>query len=99
MLFTAEPISAQEALQYGLLNYVTKDEKELEDKCKQLIEKIIVSPPNVVAMGKKAFYDHITKSFPEAYAIGEKTMVDNLQLKETKEGINAFANKRKPQWD
>ena len=28
----------------------------------------------------------------------EKVMVDNLQLLDSKEGINAFIDKRKPQW-
>ncbi len=51
MLLTGEPITAQEAFHYGLVNYVVQEE-ELEKKTIDLAEKIARTPSSVVALGE-----------------------------------------------
>lgn len=50
MLLTGEPITAQEALTYGLVNRVVKEE-ELEQKTLELAEKIAITPSSIIALG------------------------------------------------
>jgi enoyl-CoA hydratase/carnithine racemase len=97
MLLTGDFISAKEALHYGLVNKVVPLE-QLDNATMELVEKIISYPPNVISLGKRAFYEQLEKSVDSAYNIAETEMVENLNLPETKEGISSFLQKRKPNW-
>eukprot|EP00794_Sanderia_malayensis_P011875 gene11875-13107_t len=97
MLLTAEPISAQEALKHGLVNKVVPDE-ELEQTAMSLAKRIASFSKPVIAIGKKCFYDQISRSRDEAYRIAESVMVDNLKHPDAQEGITAFLEKRTPKW-
>jgi enoyl-CoA hydratase/carnithine racemase len=98
MLLLGEPISALEAQQYGLVNRVVK-EADLEMKTLEMLNKIIVTPPEIVALGKRAFYTQSSMEINQAYEFAERVMVDNIEVKNGQEGISAFVNKRKPKWD
>ena len=98
MLLTGEPISAQEAHHYGLVNHVTEDETQLHQVTNELINKIIRTPGNILALGKQGFYQQITLDTPGAYKVSEQFMCDNVKLGECKEGIEAFVQKRDPKW-
>lgn len=97
MLLTAEPISAQEALQHGLLNRVVPDE-ELESTTLSIAKRISSFSKPVVGLGKKCFYEQISLSRNDAYRLAGSTMVENLNYQDAQEGINAFLEKRKPKW-
>eukprot|EP00112_Aurelia_sp_Birch-Aquarium-sp1_P013073 Seg2760.1 transcript_id=Seg2760.1/GoldUCD/mRNA.D3Y31 product="Enoyl-CoA hydratase domain-containing protein 3 mitochondrial" protein_id=Seg2760.1/GoldUCD/D3Y31 len=97
MLLTAEPISAQEALKNGLVNKVVPDQ-DLEETTLEIAKRICSFSKPVIALGKKCFYEQITKPRDEAYRIAESTMVHNLTYTDAQEGINAFLEKRKPNW-
>ena len=51
-----------------------------------------------VATGKRAFYAQIEMELSDAYKYTSKTMTDNLLKNDAKEGINAFLEKRSPDW-
>jgi len=53
LVFTGERISAQRALEIGLVNRVVRKE-ELMDTCRQMAEKIIANSPIAVCQAKKA---------------------------------------------
>ncbi|XP_070534940.1 enoyl-CoA hydratase domain-containing protein 3, mitochondrial-like [Ptychodera flava] len=97
MLFTGEPISAQAALQHGLLSKVVPEEK-LEDETMAVAEKICQASKSVVALGKAAYYRQISKDIPSAYRETGEVMVFNLSLQDGQEGISAFLQKRNPSW-
>lgn len=111
MLLTGDPITAQEALQYGLVNKVVKEE-DLENETLKIAEKVAMAPSSIISMGilfrhislshfitgKRAFYEQINQSVTGAYALTEKVMVDNLKKEDCKEGISAFVQKRHPNW-
>jgi enoyl-CoA hydratase/carnithine racemase len=69
MLLTGDAISASEAMTYGLVNRVVKDKEQLESETLKLAEKIISSPPNIIALGKKAFYEQIALPTSQAYRL------------------------------
>ncbi|XP_072509438.1 enoyl-CoA hydratase domain-containing protein 3, mitochondrial [Notamacropus eugenii] len=97
MLFTGEPITAQEALLHGLLSKVVPEEK-LEEETMKIAQKICTSSRSVVAMGKAIFYRQLTQDLKSAYRLTSQAMLDNLATRDGQEGITAFIQKRKPVW-
>lgn len=97
MLLTGEPISAQEALHYGLVNRVVPREA-LEAETHALAEKIAAASPFVVGLGKQAFYRQLDLPQPQAYAYAQAVMTMNAMAADAQEGICAFLEKRPPRW-
>jgi enoyl-CoA hydratase/carnithine racemase len=98
MLLTGEFIDAQTALQRGLVNRLVSLEK-LEDAIVELAQTIIAKPADVIALGKKLFYEQIELGLSAAYVSASKTMACNFMLPEAAEGVDAFMQKRKPDWN
>lgn len=97
MLFTGNNISAQEALQSGLVSKVVTEE-EIEQETSALVETILKKSRSVLALGKEFFYQQLREDITSAYQKGSEVMVDNLSLDEAHEGISAFFEKRNPVW-
>lgn len=97
MLFTGEPITAQEALLHGLLSRVVPEE-QLEEETMRIATKIASLSRPVVSLGKAAFYKQLPQDLRTAYYLTCQTMVDNVALRDGQEGIKAFIQKRKPMW-
>ncbi|XP_016072430.1 PREDICTED: enoyl-CoA hydratase domain-containing protein 3, mitochondrial [Miniopterus natalensis] len=97
MLFTGEPISAQEALLHGLLSRVVPEE-QLEKETMRIAKKIASLSRPVVSLGKATFYKQVRQDLRTAYHLASQTMVDNVALQDGQEGIKAFIQKRKPAW-
>ncbi|XP_069763621.1 enoyl-CoA hydratase domain-containing protein 3, mitochondrial [Narcine bancroftii] len=97
MLFTGEPISAHDALQHGLVSRVVPED-QLDEETMKIASKICQTSRSVVALGKATFYKQIAQDRNKAYQIASQVMVDNLALKDGKEGIEAFLQKRRPIW-
>nr|XP_039254696.1 enoyl-CoA hydratase domain-containing protein 3, mitochondrial-like [Styela clava] len=97
MLFTGEVISAQRALMHGLVSRVVPKD-DLNKETDEMLEKICNNSRSVMALGKSTFYRQITKDTHSAYKDTSCVMVDNLGLKDCKEGLAAFNEKRKPTW-
>jgi len=98
MLLTGEAVTATEAKELGLVNGVCKDDAELEEEVLKLAAKIVRYPLEVTALGKRAFYEQADLPVEEAYAVAERYMVENLMMEDSREGISAFSEKRKPNW-
>lgn len=97
MLFTGQPITAQEALLHGLISRVVPEDK-IEEETMKIAKKICETSGPVVALGKSTFYAQINLDRTQAYWLTEKVMVENLSLTDGQEGIKAFIEKRKPKW-
>ncbi len=97
MLMTGEFIDAQRALQYGLLNRVVAA-KDLDQATADLVGNIIRHPHAIVALGKNSFYQQIDQDLSAAYAQANATISANMMCDETREGIDAFIEKRPPNW-
>jgi enoyl-CoA hydratase/carnithine racemase len=97
MLLTGEFISAEEAVAEGLANRVVPAE-ELEAETQKLADKIAESSPLVVGVGKQAFYRQIEMPVEQAYAYTKEIMSFNASFADAQEGICAFLEKRKPEW-
>ena len=97
MLLTGRPISAQEALEFGLISRIAPAE-ELEEQTMELARQIASASSQTLALGKAAFYQQIEMDRPSAYQFAGKVMVDNLLEDDAHEGITAFLEKRNPVW-
>ncbi|MXZ90439.1 MAG: enoyl-CoA hydratase [Chloroflexi bacterium] len=97
MLLTGQPISAQEALDFGLISRIAPAD-QLEAQTMALARQIASASAQTLALGKAAFYRQIEMDRPSAYQFAGKVMVDNLQIDDAHEGITAFLEKRPPVW-
>ncbi|HTX60241.1 MAG TPA: enoyl-CoA hydratase [Verrucomicrobiae bacterium] len=97
MLLTGEPIDAERALAYGLINRIAAPEA-LRDESLALARKIASASRTVVGIGKAAFYAQIDLEQPAAYAYAKEVMTMNALAEDAKEGIKSFLSKRSPVW-
>ena len=97
MLLTGEPIDAERALAYGLVNRVVAHEA-LRAESLDLARKIASASRTVVGIGKAAFYAQIEMDQPAAYAYAKEIMTKNALEEDAQEGIKSFLGKRAPVW-
>jgi enoyl-CoA hydratase/carnithine racemase len=97
MLLTGDFIEAEDALRLGLVNQVVAPDK-LEDAFDALLARLLDKPPEVLALGKRAFYRQLEMGLEDAYAFTTEVIVDNALGKDFEEGLAAFLEKRAPVW-
>ncbi len=97
MLLMGEPISAEDAWRFGLINKVVKPE-ELNDAVMAYATSIASRSSLTMSMGKPAFYEQMDMELEEAYAHTTEVMAKNMQEFDAQEGIDAFLEKRDPTW-
>ena len=97
MLLTGDLISSEQAAKIGLINEVSYEDK-LKDFVLNKALKISKKSAITLKIGKQAFYKQIDMKLSDAYNYASKVMVENMLKLDAKEGIDAFINKRKPNW-
>ncbi len=97
MLLTGDMISANEAKNISLINDHVS-ENELTESVMQLAEKIAQKSSMILKIGKEAFYKQFEMNLSDAYEYTSRVMAENTLQDDAKEGINAFLEKRDPNW-
>jgi len=97
LLVSGKIIKPEEAQKLGLINRVVSDES-LEKEVNELATLISSKLSAAVKIGKKAFYKQAQMPLDKAYDFAGEVMVTNMLYRDTREGINAFLEKRKPDW-
>ena len=97
MLVTGAFISAEEARQQGLVNRVAEPEM-LDAAVYELVQSILAKPRVSVAMGKQLFYRQLEMGIADAYSNAAQTMACNMMEHVALEGVQAFIDKRTPDW-
>lgn len=97
MLLTGEFISADEARVRGLVNRVVPT-AQLDRELEKLLQAILLKPKDAIAMGKALFYKQRETGIEAAYQLAGQTMACNMMHPVAQEGVQAFIDKRKPQW-
>jgi enoyl-CoA hydratase/carnithine racemase len=97
MLLTGDPIDAQTAAEWGLVNFIVSAE-ELRDATLTLATRITEASPLTLGIGKQAFYSQIDLEQPLAYKLTKEVMTTNAMTADAQEGISAFLEKRAAVW-
>jgi enoyl-CoA hydratase/carnithine racemase len=97
MLVTGEFIDAATARERGLVNRVVPL-AELDAEIDRLAASIIAKPRLAIAMGKGAFYKQLELGIEAAYQLAGQTMACNMADEVAQEGVQAFMEKRAPNW-
>lgn len=97
MLVTGEFISADEARDKGLINRVAPP-GELDGAVEALVASIVAKPRRALALGKALFYRQLETGIEAALADASQTMACNMMDESALEGIQAFIDKRPPDW-
>jgi enoyl-CoA hydratase/carnithine racemase len=96
MIMTGEPISAERALELGLLNQVVVP-ADLDNAISTLVDRFVVSPLDALRLAKRCIKAAIAETpidTIESQAFAELYRGQNLM-----EGVAAFLGKRQPHFD
>ena len=93
LLLTGEPIDARTALSWGLVNRVVPA-AELDREIARFTAIICARSREVIAEGKRAFYEQVDRSLSGAYQMAGESMARGLMHADAAEGIDAFLSKR-----
>jgi len=97
MLLTGETIDAETARAGGLVNKVVADDDldaAVDAYCRQIASKSALT----LKIGKEAFYRQLDMPLEDAYTFASEAMVTNMLARDAEEGIDAFLEKRDPEW-
>lgn len=97
MLTTGQFIETDRATELGLINRAVPADA-LEAETLALAETVAAKLGSAVRVGKRAFYEQLEMGLDDAYAHTGAVMVENMLDRDTDEGINAFLDKRRPDW-
>lgn len=97
MLLTGDPIDAKEAARIGLINRAVAA-GAASAEAYQLALKIASKSAMTLRIGKEAFYRQQEMELDVAYSFTSEVMTTNLMAEDAGEGIDAFIEKRSPQW-
>jgi enoyl-CoA hydratase/carnithine racemase len=97
MLLTGDFIDAMEAKAKGLVNRVVPADA-LDAEVERLVQSILAKSAVAVRIGKGMFYKQLEMGLSDAYDYASEVMACNMMSDDAGEGIDAFMQKRAPQY-
>lgn len=94
LIFTARMIDAEEGLQLGVVNEIVEDDK-LEERVSELAHTIAGHAPITIQTFKETVRRILDERTPDRY---QDLILQAYMSDDFKEGVNAFLEKRKPEW-
>ncbi len=95
MCLTGEPITAQQAFDYGLVNYVDAD---VDVRLQWLLDRLLDKSPAAIRRGLYTMKKIEAMSFEESMAFTESQIALFTLTEDAQEGQRAFQEKRPPVW-
>ena len=97
-IMRGQPIDASTAEKFGLINQSVNKE-HLDETVNSLAKELASLAPETMQFGLEAYEKQDSKSFNEALPYLQEQIAKCFEGKDAKEGISAFLEKRKPNWD
>jgi enoyl-CoA hydratase/carnithine racemase len=97
MLLTGDLINADKAKSIGLINNYFSEDK-LVNETREMSVRIANKSSSTLRIGKKAFYNQTEMKISDAYKYASEIMIKNMMNQDSEEGIEAFLEKREPNW-
>jgi cyclohexa-1,5-dienecarbonyl-CoA hydratase len=98
LIFTGRTFTGQDAADWGLANEA-HPENELHKAIEGTLDHLFKLSPAALAHAKKAFYAWDSIHLDKGLARAEKIYIEELmQTEDAKEGIQAWLEKRQPEW-
>jgi len=97
MLLTGDPIDAQTALAWGLVNRVVPD-TDVAAATRALLRRAAGLSRRAKAQGKATFYAHVDLPLDDAYVLATEVMADTSQSPHAQERMRSFVEKRAPDY-
>lgn len=97
LLMTGEAVSAEQALDLGLLNLVVPDE-EVMSAAKALAGKLLDKSPSALAVIKAAIHEGFALSLAEGLKVEARRYREAFAAPDAREGMTAFLEKRAPRF-
>lgn len=97
MLLTGDMIDAATACARGLINRAMPL-AQLDEEVARLAASVCAKPAAAVAAGKGLFYRQLEMGIEAAYQLAGQTMACNMMDNSALEGVQAFLDKRPPDW-
>ena len=95
--FLGERISAEQALEWGLVNRVV-DDAELRDAASRMAERLASGPPGSYASIKRTINHRAYEGFEQLLALEAELQSERLGSRDFVEGVTAFLEKREPRF-
>ena len=97
LLFYGDLITADTALDMGLINKTVPDD-ELEKEARNWAAVLAQKSPVALQIAKKAFYSAADMDYSKSFEYMNEAFARLCTAEDAKEGINAFFEKRSPVW-
>jgi enoyl-CoA hydratase/carnithine racemase len=97
LLLTGEIIDAEKALEFGIVNRLVQREM-LEEEAIALANELAKKSPVALQMAKRSYYSMSNMGYDEALEYLGEAFTLLCCTEDAKEGVDAFLNKREPQW-
>lgn len=97
LILTSRPFSAQEAMEWGLVNDIFSSD-ELLSKALETAEKIAANAPISVRQAKQAIHRGLQMSLRDGLAFEIEAYNRTVPTEDRIEGVKAFNEKRKPEF-
>jgi enoyl-CoA hydratase/carnithine racemase len=97
LLFYGDLIKASQALEMGLINRVAPKE-QLDEQARQWAAELAQRSPLALQIAKKAYYESADLPYEKAFAYMNEVFARLCTCEDAQEGINAFFEKRNPDW-
>jgi enoyl-CoA hydratase/carnithine racemase len=97
LMLTSRVVGAEEADRIGFVTRVVPGE-DLDAAVAELAAVLASKPPGVTRLGRDSFYAVIDSAASEALPYLHAMLTVTSQTAEAREGVTAFAEKRRPSW-
>ncbi len=97
LALTGDPIDAERAHHFGLVNYLVEPGQALE-RAKALAHQIEANAPVAVRESRKVILAAMTEDEETGWRLSGEGMAKAMSSEDMKEGLTAFIEKRPPNW-